>query len=196
MRYREQRRHISRQTARIDRKLWFGTLSVSDHLDKFADSSAINTIVTNTDYQTKGTIYIVSEHSTLKKYFYNSIFIPHICSFKISKTNSRVLIFKRTNEWIFVDPQYPLYVHMYIKSCKCIFLFYLNLTNIWLYYIFINSNKTIWKMHKLIEPVFKPWQWNINWPCLLSCGVFLVSALKINVSSLGRKFATIWSATL
>lgn len=164
MRYREQRRHISRQTAGIDRKLWFGTLSVSDHLDKFADSSAINTIVTNTDYQTKGTIYIVSEH--------NSIFIPHICSFKISKTNSRVLIFKRTNEWIFVDPQYPLYVHMYIKSCKCIFLFYLNLTNIWLYYIFINSNKTFWKMHKLIEPVFKPWQWNINWPCLLSCGFF------------------------
>lgn len=172
MRYREQRRHISRQTAGIDRKLWFGTLSVSDHLDKFADSSAINTIVPNTDYQTKGTIYIVSEHSTLKKYFYNSIFIPHICSFKISKTNSRVLIFKRTNEWIFVDPQYPLYVHMYIKSCKCIFLFYLNLTNIWLYYIFINSIKTFWKMHKLIEPVFKPWQWNINWPCLLSCGFF------------------------
>lgn len=80
---------------------------------------------------------------------------------------------------------------MYIKSCKCIFLFYLNLTNIWLYYIFINSIKTFWKMHKLIEPVFKPWQWNINWPCLLSCGFFLVSALKINVSSLGRKFATI-----
>lgn len=197
MRYREQRRHISRQTAGIDRKLWFGTLSVSDHLDKFADSSAINTIVPNTDYQTKGTIYIVSEHSTLrKKYFCNLIFIPHICFFKISRTNSRVLIFKRTNEWIFVDPQYPLYVHMYIKSCKCIFLFYLNLTNIWLYYIFINSNKTFWKMHKLIELVYKPWQWNINRPCLLSCGFFLVSALKINVSSLGRKFATIWSATL
>lgn len=139
MRYREQRRHISRQTAGIDRKLWFGTLSVSDHLDKFADSSAINTIVTNTDYQTKGTIYIVSEHSTLKK----NISIIQSLFHTFVPTNSRVLIFKRTNEWIFVDPQYPLYVHMYIKSCKCIFLFYLNLTNTWLYYIFINSNKTI-----------------------------------------------------